>query len=147
MKKIIQMGCMILVVALIFAVPASAEEDNAYSSVYFASYDSSIGLVSGSSTIRIHFDVVSNGIMEEIGVSTIELEYSPNGDAWFSAKTFMPENYPQMISEDTFMTYDYVTYTGMYDYSYRAHVTFYAKNSRGRGYLSEYTETIYIPMP
>ena len=146
MKRSIRMICIIVAVVLVLIVPVSAEEDSTYSSAFFHSYDSYIRLVSGS-TIRIWFDVTSNGTMDEIGVSSIELEYSSDEVNWFPAKTFLPEDYPQMVLSDSFYAYDYVTYTGMYDFCYRAYVTFYAKNSRGQGYISDYSETIYIPMP
>lgn len=146
MKRISQTVCIVLVLALALSIPVFAEENNTYSSVFFASYDSFIRHPSDS-TIRIWFDVVGNGTMEEIGVSSIELEYSSDEVHWFHAKTFLPEDYPQMICNNTGIAYDYVTYTGMYDFCYRAYVTFYAKNSRGQGYMTEYSETYYIPMP
>lgn len=146
MKRYIQAICFLLVFSLLFFIPVSAAENSTDSSAFFASYDSFIRNPSDS-TIRIWFDVMGNDTMEAIGVSSIELEYSSDENIWFHAKTFLPEDYPQMIWEDSYFAYDYVTYTGMYDFCYRAYVTFYAKNSRGQGYMSEYSETFYIPMP
>ena len=145
MKKIIRLICTILSFTLVFALPVYDENSTGYSSYFFGSYDSSIRNPSGS-TLEIWFDVVSNGAMDELGVSSIELECCPNGNNWTVVKTFLPEDYPQMIREDTSITYDCVTYTGMYDYSYRAHVTFYAKNYRGEGYMTQYSEVYYIPL-
>lgn len=146
MKGFLRTLCVSLVFVLIFSIPVSAEENNTYSSAFFASYDSFIRNPNGS-TIRIWFDVMGNGTMDKIGVSSIELEYSSDEVNWFHAKTFLPEDYPQMIRENSYFACDYVSYTGMYDFCYRAYVTFYAKNSRGQGYMSEYSETFYIPMP
>ena len=146
MKKLIRILCIIMTVGLLFAIPAYADATSTYSSIFFHSYDSAMYNTSGS-TIEIWFDVVSNGTMEELGVSSIELQCCPNGNNWTTVKTFLPEDYTQMVCKNTFAVYDCVTYTGMYDYSYRAYVTFYAKNSRGEGYANQYSETIYIPMP
>lgn len=146
MKKIIRIICVTIAILMMLSAPCYAEENGTYSSAYFAYYDSSIRYVSGT-TLEIWFDVMGNGIMEEIGVSSIELEYSSDGNNWFPAKTFLPEDYSQMICNNTGLAYDCVTYTGMYDFCYRAYVTFYAKNSRGQGYATQYSETYYIPMP
>lgn len=146
MKKIIRVISTILIVVLFSSLTTYAEESNTYSSIFFASYDSEIYNVSNR-TIEIWFDVVGNGAMDEIGVSSIEVERSSNNRDWTVVKTFLPENYPQMICEDTGIAYDYVSYTGSYGYYYRAFVTFYAKNSRGRGYTDQYSETVYIPVP
>ena len=145
MKRTIRIFCFVIAIGMLFALSAYAEEGNTYSSIYFHSYDSSIRNPSDS-TLEIWFDVVSNGAMDELGVSSIELECCPNGNNWTVVKTFLPEDYPQMIRENTSITYDCVTYTGMYDYSYRAHVTFYAKNYRGEGYMTQYSEVYYIPL-
>ena len=146
MKKTIRIMCLVTAVFILLTLPCFAEEKSPYSSIYFCSYDSSICNPSGS-TLEIWFDVTGNGAMDEIGVSSIELEYSSDEVHWFPAKTFLPEDYPQMICNNTGIAYDCVTYSGMYDFCYRAYVTFYAKNSRGQGYMTEYSETVYIPMP
>lgn len=146
MKKLIRIIGFLLSLVLVLVSPVYAEEASMYSSAYFGSFDSSIRNTSGR-TLEIWFDVVSNGIMEELGVSSIELEFCPNGGNWTKARTFLPEDYPQMVCKNTGITYDCVTHTGLYDFSYRAYVTFYAKNSRGEGYISRYSETVYIPRP
>ena len=145
MKKSISIICVIIAVISLLAVPVSAEENSTYSSIFFCSYDSAI-YVEGR-TLEIWFDVVGNGGMDEIGVSCITLERSSNGSSWSTVKTFYPEDYPQMICYDTGIAYDYVTYTGSSGYYYRAYVTYYAKNSRGRGNAYQYSETVYMPAP
>lgn len=143
MKRII---CILMSVLLFIAIPVCAEESDIYSSIYFASYDSAIYNTSGR-TLEIWYDVVGNGAMDEIGVSCIELERSSNNSDWTVIKTYLPEDYPQMICENTGINYDCVSYLGTYGYYYRAYVTFYAKNSRGEGNRSRYSETVYITPP
>ena len=143
MKKLFKVICVILAIVSIPSMSVCADESGTYASAFFASYDSSIRHPSGNA-IQIWFDVVGNGGMDEIGVSSIELERSSDGNSWSSVKIYLPEDYPQMICEDTSIAYNYVPYYGTYGYYYRAFVTFYAKNSRGVGYMYEYSETLYL---
>lgn len=145
MKKYIRIICVVMVALLLLAMPICAEEGSTYSSIFFGAYDSAI--YASGRTLEIWFDVVGNGMMDEIGVSNIKLQRSSNGSSWSTVKNFYPEDYPQMICEDTSIAYDYVSYTGSYGYYYRAYVTFYAKNSRGSGKTFQYSETVYIPVP
>ena len=146
MKKMMRILSLAIAATLLLVMTVCADEGNAYSSLFFASYDSFIYIPSGR-TLEIWFDVVGNGAMDEIGVSYIELERSSDGRNWTVVKTFLPESYPQMIIEDTGINYDCVSYLGAYGYYYRAYVTFYAKNSRGRGNEYQYSETVYITPP
>ena len=143
MKKFINAVCIFVALVCLLSVPVSADNGSTYSSVFFGAYDSSLRNPSGT-IIRIWFDVVSNGAMDELGASTIVVERSSDGVQWTAVKTFLPENYPKMICENTSIAYDYVVYSGHSGYYYRAYVEFYAKNSRGTGYISDYSEVIYL---
>lgn len=146
MTKIIKTICFMMSIVVLLSLPVSAEESSTYSSVFFSSYESFVHVPSGR-TLEIWFDVVGNGTMDEIGVESIELERSSDGVNWTTVKTFLPEDYPQMICENTGINCDYVSYLGAYGYYFRAYVTFYASNSRGSGYQTWYTETVYLTPP
>lgn len=146
MSKTIRMISFVLSIMVLLAIPVSAEDSSTYSSAFFTSYDSGIYITSGR-TMEIWFDVVGKGAMDELGVESIELERSSNGSNWTVIKTFLPADYPQMICENTGITYDCVSYLGAYGYYYRAYVTFYASSSRGWGNEYQYTETVYITPP
>ena len=143
MNKTIRIICIVMAIALLLVTPICAEESSTYSSAFISSYDSFIDNPSGK-TLEIWFDVVGTGKMDEIGAESIELYRSSNGTNWTLVKTFLPEDYPQMICEDTGMNYDCVTYTGSYGYYYKAYVTFYAANSRGCGNDYDYSEVEYL---
>lgn len=145
MKRATRVISILVSVLLLLAIPIYAEEGSTYSSIFFGSYDSEIYNTSGRN-IEIWFDVVGNGEMDEIGASCIELERSSNGTSWTVVQTFLPEDYPQMICRNTGINYDCVSCKGSYGYYYRAHVTCYAKNSRGEGYMNDYSETIYLSL-
>ena len=143
MNKSVKLIC-ILIIGALLVLPVSAESATPYSSAFFCSYDSFIDMV-GVTDFEVWFDVVSAGAMEELGVKSVKVQRSADGENWITAKTFSSDHYPQMICYDTCCVYDCVSYSAYADYYYRAYVTFYAKNSRGTGYMYQYSETIYIP--
>ena len=143
MRNFIKVVCVIMALACLLSMPVYADDGSAYSSAFFAAYDSFLRNPSGT-IIRIWFDVMGNGTMDEIGASSIVLQRSSDGINWTAVKTFLPENYPKMICENTGLACDYVVYSGYSGYYYRAYVEFYAKNSRGTGYIWDYSEVIYL---
>ena len=143
MNKSVKLIC-ILIIGALLVLPVSAESATPYSSIFFGSYDATL-YKAGMTELEVYFDVVSTGTMEELGASFIKVQRSADGEHWVTAKTYYPEEFPQMIVKNTYVVYDYVPYSAYADYYYRAYVTFYAKNSRGNGEMYQYTETIYIP--
>lgn len=142
MKRYARFISVLLIISLIIAFPVYASNEVApWSSAYFTSYDPFIYYESGD-TFEIWFDVVAARCMQELGVSEIEIQVSPNGSDWTTSRTLYPEDYPQMICENTGFHADYVTYTGYIGAYYRAYITFYAKNSTGIGEIYAYTQTI-----
>lgn len=142
MKKLIRFICIILVCGLLWAIPAYAAESRA--SAFFAYHGTDLYKTS-SSSFQIWFDVTANAgsSPQELGASEIALYESADGQSWTKIKTYMMDDYAQMVAYDTSAHIDYVTYdTAITGYYYRARITFYAKNSRGIGELDEYTEII-----
>lgn len=144
MKSTIRCICLLMVVVMLVSVPALAEEAGTYSSAYFTSYAAYIYIRSGR-TIEIWFDTVGKGLMDKIGVSSIQLERSLDGTNWITDATFLPEDYPQMLEENTGSACNYISYTAEYRYYYRAHVTFYGEKNNSGGYASYCTAVKYIP--
>lgn len=142
MKRYTRLLSIVLIISMILVIPVHAEEDaSLWSSSFIASYDPSIDYESGSS-FDIWFDVVATRRMEELGVNEIIVQVSSDGSNWSTVTTLYPEDYPQMICENTGMHAGYVTYSGTIGRYYRAYITFYAKNSTGIGELSAYTSKI-----
>lgn len=143
MKRFLRCASAVMVLVLLLAVPGHAEEATHRASSFFMSYDSSIYQAT-SEVFEIWFDVVSLGAMDELGVSSIKVQRSSDGSKWITMKTFTPDQYPQMICEDTSFHCDYVSYIGTPGNYYRAYVIFYAKNSTGIGERAQYSETILL---
>lgn len=143
MKRFLRYVCAVMAVVLLLAVPAHAEEAAPRASSFFMSYDSSLYKATYRN-IEIWFDVVAVEGMDELGVSSIKVQRSPDGSTWTTMKTYTPDRYPEMICENTSFHADYVTYVGTPGFYYRAYVTFYAKNSTGFGERYQYSETILL---
>ena len=144
MKRRFRFLCLILTLSLLLAFPVHAASDvEPRGSAFFGSYGTRLYKVS-SNSFEIWFDVNANAaVMQEIGVSMIEVYRSEDQQHWTKMKTYEMENYPEMIDDNTFSHTGYVTYSyatpGCY---YRAYVTFYAKNSTGIGERFVYTQIL-----
>ena len=142
MKKFKRRICVILVVAMVLAIPVYAEEAQTRSSAYISMYDSYL-YKSASNQIQVWFEVGGMGIMDEIGCSEIRVQRSSTGTGnWVTMKTYYPEDYPEMLSENDYSHIDYVTYTGTPGYYYRAIVIIYAKKGSGFGEIIDYAEVL-----
>lgn len=144
MKRYARLICIVTIVALLLAVPAQAvtnEEVAPWSSSYFTSISTYLLKVS-SLRFQIWFDITATRTMDELGVTSIEVQRSADGVAWTTMKTFLPEDYPQMMDANSGSHVDCVYYTGTPGYYYRAHVTFYAKRGNGLGELYRYTDVL-----
>lgn len=142
MKKFIRAVCVTLVIALIMAVPVSAEEEVApCSSAYFASISTYLYKLS---TLRfaVCFDVIATRPMDELGVSSIEVQRSSDSVNWTTMKTYTPDEYQEMVDTETGSCDGDVAYTGTPGYYYRAYVTFYAKDGNNLGEMYRYTDVL-----
>lgn len=144
MKRSIKFVCLVLALSLLLAFPVhAASEVEPRGSAFFSAYGTTLNRLSPTA-FEIWFDVMANAaIMQEIGVSMIEVYQSYDGEHWSLVKTYEKEDYPQMIDDNTGSHTGYVTYTNAAPgYYYYACVTVYAKNSYGIGENFIYTEII-----
>lgn len=131
--------------SLLLALPVSAEsEPQTRASLFFVAHNCFLSRVD-SSTFKICFDVLATGTMDELGVSSIEVDRSADGENWSLMRTYDAEDYPQMLCENTSSHDDYITYRyATPGYYYRAYITFYAKNSTGVGERYRYTAVMQL---
>lgn len=142
MKRISQLICMLLVVALLLAVPAAATENpEPRASNFFMSSD--VYLYQTSSTqFQAWFEVSALGIMDKVGASEIKIQESSDDENWTTVKTCTMGNYSNLIRENSGVHASYVSYTGTTGKYYRAKITLYAENSNGTGEWTRYTSSI-----
>ena len=124
-----------LIFTMLFPVTTYAAEDttaNPRASYYLDAYNTYICRVGTNGQIQIWFDVMGTGIMDEIGVLSIELyEVNSNGrETWL--KTYQHEDYSSMLIENDFCHSSYVSYQGSTNKTYKAYVCIWAgKNGSG----------------
>lgn len=142
MKRIFKYICLVMAVVMLLANSVHADEITPWASSYISSYDSYL-YKSAPNQIQVWFEVTGMGRVDELGVSKIKVQRSSTGTGdWVTMKTYYPEDYPEMISENDFAHSTYVTYTGTAGYYYRAIVTFYSKKGNGCGEIIDYAEVL-----
>lgn len=141
MKRFVKMICILMAVVLLLAVPVSAQESAApYASTHFVHHRAYLEKNS-SVQIKINFEAIAVGLMDELGVNYIKIQRSQNGTNWETMKEYYPYIYTKMIGYDITTISDYLTYTGTPGWYYRAYVVFYAKNySGGIAEVTQYSE-------
>lgn len=138
MKRFTQIVCLLLVLATCLIIPAMAvEEAVPRSSRFFSSFSAYLYHTS-STQFQIWFNVTATGMMDELGVNSIEVQRSTDNSNWEYVKTYTKEEYENLVVSDTFDHSSYVTCSKASGYSYRAYVEFYAKDSSGTGYYGYY---------
>lgn len=141
MKRVIRLICVLIVIAMIIAIPAYAEDLSQKASGFFSAYRAYCYAAS-STSIEINFTVIGVGVMQEIGASQIQVQQSSDQTNWTTVRTFSRGNDANMISTNTGFHGATLSCDVDSGYYYRALVTFYAKNSSGYGEKYYYTEII-----
>lgn len=133
MKRITQIVCIILIIATVFAIPVAAlEYENQRGSNYFMRYSVYLHEVSNSQ-FEVWFDVTALDIMDEVGVSEIQVQRSTDQVNWTTVKTYTKENYSQMTATNRGSYANCVTYNYTSGYYYSAIVELYAKDGSSYG--------------
>ena len=137
MKRYIRLVCLILVFAILAAVPVCAQEQSARASEYLSSYRAYCTRTS-TTTLEVSFHVVGTSRMDEIGANMIKVQYSSDQVNWTTARTFYKSVYTSMVDYNTSAhaaEISCVIPAGKY---YRAIVEFYSEKDGG---FSERTYT------
>lgn len=144
MKRLFRVSCMLLVVAILVAMPAfAAESSPSRSSNYFMSSSVYLDEVT-TYTFKACFLVTAVRNMDVLGASEIKIQRSADGVNWTTTKTFTKEDYPSLVDEEQTTHGADVNYTGTKGYYYRAKITLYAKDSSGVAEATAYTSKIKI---
>lgn len=143
MKKHIKLVALILVMTILFAVPAQAQGLEPRASSYFMSSNVYLNKTS-TYNFEAWFRVSANDIMDEVGASSIAIQRSSDGENWTTMGTFSKATYPQFIDRNTSVHAACLLYTGTPGYYYRAKITLYAKDSSGTGEMVRYTSKMLL---
>lgn len=112
-----------------YAFAAQPEETEPYASSYFSTYAVELS-DAGSGKVKVEYNVKGKSSVEEVGVKKIIIQ-EKNGSTWDDVKTYTSSNYPSFIVTGTTLAKGSVTYKGDKGNTYRAKVTFYAKDASG----------------
>lgn len=144
MKRVIQFLCLLLILSTILAMPVAAVESTPLrGSDYFMSRLAYLYVTSGTN-FEVWIEVAAKRGMDELGASSITVQRSSDNKNWTDMKTYLKEDYPDMITYGSGWHDGCVEYTGTSGYYYRAKVWFYAKDETGTGKSSYTTDSILL---
>lgn len=142
MKRFSQCVCLILIVAMVFAMPVFATEAvEQRSSAYFMKFSVYLWEIEGSK-FEVWFDVTAVESMDELGTKTIKVQRSTDEENWTTVKTYQKADYSQMVASNKVAYANCVTYSYTNGYYYRAVIVLYAKKGTGTGELTVVTPTV-----
>jgi len=124
-----------LIIAFSLLVPSTAfAATNAtvqpYASKYLSAYNTYICAVGGGD-IQIWFEVMGTDDMDDLGTLSIVLYESTDNSTWTHIKTFLHEDYEDMLIEDDFWYMNYIPYDGVAGRYYKAYVCIWAGKNGG----------------
>lgn len=137
MKRFIRLVCLLVVFATLAAVPTYAQEQSTRASGQISTYRAYCSKNS-STSLSVAFQIMGTDTMDEIGVTTVRVQYSSDQVNWTTHKTFYSSSTSGMIDTDTGYHSGSLTCTVPSGKYYRAKVTFYAEKD---GSFTERTYT------
>ena len=138
MKRFLRLVCLLLVFAIMVAIPAYAQELTPRASTELNAYRAYCTKETSTSVV-VSYQVIGTDALDEIGANTIKVQYSSDGTNWTTAKTFQKASYPSMVDSNTSMHTGMLTATVPAGKQYRAYVVFYGEkngNSTTRFYYT-----------
>ena len=141
MKRFLRLVCLLVVFATLAAIPAYAQEVTPRASTELSSYRAFCTKKS-STSVSVSFQVIGAGVIDEIGVNTIKVQYSSDGTNWTTAQTFRKASYPSMVDYNTSAHAGTLIATVPAGMQYRAYVEFYGEKDSGSTTRFYYTTVI-----
>lgn len=115
---------LLLAFVLILPVNARATTPDAVqprASLYLDNYGAYVYLP-GDGEVRVYFDVMGTGRMDELGALSIQIHESIDGTIWYWKDTFKHDLTPGMLSYNDNYHSGYVSYDGIRGRYYKAYV-------------------------
>ena len=125
---LVKLIAIILVISLCAPISAQAampETVQPMASDYLMAYTAYICAM-GDGDLEIWWEVTGTGTWADIGVLTVYLYESTNGQSWYWVETFLHEDNPGMLDHDNFFCMSHVDYEGVPGRYYRAYVCVWA---------------------
>ena len=134
MKRFISIILMVMMLCSMFAMPASAEENQSRASAYFSSYG--INLTEQSDgRIKIVFSATGTGVCSQLGVATYQVEMRDSDGSWDDCTGLLSGKTGSNVTSYSFSKY----FTPVPGNCYRVNCTFVCSINGGmesKGYTS-----------
>lgn len=144
MKRLTQCAIAIFLIGCFLVMPVLAAENQVDRASDFFIKQSAYLLNVSDTEFNVWFDVTATKGMDELGVSVIYVDESPNDSDWTEIATYTSEDYPELMDYGTGYHGGHVSCSGQKGYYYRAYVVFYAKNGENIGEMPVYTYSIQL---
>ena len=142
MKRYTRCICFLMALICMLSVPVSAaEEADTRSSSYFLHFSVYLDEIDDFN-FYVCFTVTGLRTMEEIGVSSIKVQISEDGENWATTQTYRMEDHPEFICDNTTTHAYHFNYNGSRGFQYRAIIQLYAKDSNGMAKMTRVTAPI-----
>lgn len=144
MKRIIQCITAILLVACFFTMPVLAAEDQVDRASDFFIGDTAYLSKVSDTEFNVWFSVSAVKGMDELGVSVMYIDESPDRSDWTEVACYTSDDYPELMDYGSGHHDGHVACSGQKGYYYRAYVIFYAKDGENIGKMPVYTYSIQL---
>lgn len=125
-STIVRLVAVIMVVAMLLPVGAAAAETAQPRASYYLSAYNAYVYLPGNGDVQVWFDVEGTGMMDELGVLSIEIyecsTNSSNINDWTWKKTFTHDSTSGMLGYNDYSHSGHVTYSGTAGKYYKAYV-------------------------
>lgn len=148
MRRIFSVLIVLAILASYAVFPVSAagaDTPTPYASRYISSYDCALSRSSGVGRVfYVCYSIGGTGLMDKIGASQIVVYYSEDGRNWTEQKTYTADVYTNLWIEDDYFYAEDIPVWGIYDYYYKAEVTFYSEKDGGYDTRTVETDVFYL---
>ncbi len=126
-KRSFRILCLVLAVLSLFpaSVMAADHEPMPAAAYYLQYYTASVNAL-GDGQLQLSGFAAGTGVMDEVGFYWMVLRESTDNENFYHVKTYLLENYPNLMSYNTSMHSSTLTYQGVPGRYYKAYVYVWA---------------------
>lgn len=142
-KNIIKTFALILVLIMVFSIPAFSIPAYARYSDYIDSYLAYL-YSPNSNTVQVWFELKANYTSDKVGVTTIIIQVSDDLENWENVGTYKDDDYPHLMVSNTISICTNLEESVESGHYYRAGLVFYVERDGGSDTRFYDTEPIWI---
>lgn len=145
MKKFYKMISILCVLSLLVFPGNAATSDplQPMQSAYIQAYGSYASIASDT-TVKFAFYATGTDRMADVGAKSVSVQYSYDGEYWYSARTFNCIAFPEIMGHNKITHIASVEHTGTPGRYYRAYITFWAGDGTNGDARYMYTNVVQL---